>query len=90
MRENNGNRTRMVVDRIAREGWEVVCCTEPRAEGEDVVWLEEGECRVTVGHERKCGVLLPEGALESWINVGQNKWVSEKETAVVFAGMIAT
>ena len=87
VRENNRNRMRRVVDRVAREGWEVVCLTELRAEGEGVVWLGEDECRVAVVHGRKSGVLLRGGALEAWITEGQCKWVSERVTAVVFAGM---
>ena len=77
MRENNRNRMRRVVDRITREGWEIVCLTELRAEGEGVVWLGEDECRVAVVHGRKSGVLLRGGALEAWINEGQSKWVNE-------------
>ena len=87
VRESNRNRMRRVVDRIAREGWEVVCMTELRAESEGVVWLGEDECRVAVVHGRKSGVLLRGGALEAWINEGQSKWVSERVTAVVFTGM---
>ena len=87
VRENNRNRMRRVVDRVTREGWEVVCMTELRAEGEGVVWLGEDECRVAVVHGRKSGVLLRGGALEAWINEGQNKWLSERVAAVVFAGM---
>ena len=87
VRENNRNRMRRVVHRIAREGWEVACLTELRAEGEGVVWLGEDECRVAVVHGRKSGVLLRGGALEAWISEGQSKWVSERVTAVVFAGM---
>ena len=87
MGENNRNRMRRVVDRITREGLEIVCLTELRAEGDGVVWLGEDECRVAVVHGRKSGVLLRGGALEAWINEGQSKWVSERVTAVVFAGM---
>ena len=64
VRENNRNRMRRVVDRIAREGWEVVCMTELRAESEGVVWLGEDECKVAVVHGRKSGVLLRGGALK--------------------------
>ena len=32
-------------------------------------------------------MLLRGGALEAWINEGQSKWMSERVTAVVFAGM---
>ena len=46
VRENNRNRMRRVVDRIVREGWEIVCLTELRAEGEGIVWLGEDECRL--------------------------------------------
>ena len=53
VRENNRNRMRRVVDRIVREGWEIVCLTELRAEGEGIVWLGEDECRVVVVHGRK-------------------------------------
>ena len=42
VRENNRNRMRRVVDRIAREGWEVACLTELRAEREGVVWHGRG------------------------------------------------
>ena len=87
VRENNRNRMRRVVDKIVRERWEVVCLTELRAEGEGVVWLGEDECRVAVVHGKKSGVLLQKGALEAWINEGQKKWMSERVTAVVFAGM---
>ena len=87
VRENNRNRMRRVVDRIAREGWEVACLTELRADGEGVVWMGEDECKVAVVHGRKSGVLLRGGALEAWIREGQSKWVSERVTAVVFAGM---
>ena len=87
VRESNRDRMRRVVDRIVREGWEVVCLTELRADGEGVVWLGEDECRVAVVHGRKSGVLLRGGALEAWISEGQSKWVSERVTAVVFAGM---
>ena len=78
---------RKVEDRIFKEDWEVVCLTEMRAEREGIVWLGEDECRVVVVHGRRSGVLLRGGALEAWINEGQRKWVSERVTAVVFAGM---
>ena len=87
VRESNRDRMRRVVDRIVREGWEVVCLTELRADGEGVVWLGEDECRLVVVHGRKSGVLLRGGALEAWISEGQSKWVSERVTAVVFGGM---
>ena len=86
MRGNNRNRMRMVLDRIAGQGWELVCLTELKLEGEGVALLGEDEYRVAVVHGRKCCVWLWEGALETWINEGQNKWVSERVTAVVFAG----
>ena len=38
-RENNKNRMIRLVDRITREGWEIVSLTELRTEGEGVVWL---------------------------------------------------
>ena len=49
--------------------------------------MGEDECRVAVVHGRKSGLLLRGGALEAWIREGQSKWVSERVTAVVFAGM---
>ena len=52
VRENNKNRMRRVVDRIVREGWEVVCLTELRAEREGIVWLGQDECRMVVVHGR--------------------------------------
>ena len=85
LRENNRNRMRRVADRIAREGWEVVCLTELRAESEGVVWMGDDECRVAVVHGRRSGVLLRGAALEAWINEGQSKWVSERVTAVLLA-----
>ena len=64
-----------------------MCLTELGAEGEGVVWLGQEECRVAVVHVRRNGELLRGGALEAWISEGQCKWVSERVTAVVFAGM---
>ena len=84
VRESNRERMRRVVDRVIREGWEVVCMTELRADSEGVVWLGEEECRVAVVHGRKSGVLLRGGALEAWVREGQSKWVSERVTGVVF------
>ena len=39
VRANNRDRMRRVLDKIVREGWEIVCLTEIRAECEGVVWL---------------------------------------------------
>ena len=46
VRENNRSRMRRVIDRIAREGWEIVCVTELTAERERV-WC--GWERMNVG-----------------------------------------
>ena len=87
VRGNNRNKMRRVVDRIIREGWEIVCLTEISAEGEGVVWLGEDEFRVVFVHGKKSGVLLRGKALDSWVRGGQCKWMGERVTAVVCEGM---
>ena len=87
VRGNNRDRMRRIVDRIIREGWEIVCLTEITAEREGVVWLGEEEFRVVFVHGMKSGVLLRGEALESWVRGGQSKWMGERVTAVVCEGM---
>ena len=87
VRENNRARMRRVVDKVVREGWEVVCLTEITAESDGVVWLGEEECRVVLVHGKRCGVLLRGGAMEKWVEEGQQKWMNERVSAVVFGGM---
>ena len=87
VRGNNRDRMRRIVDRIIREGWEIVCLTEITAEREGVVWLGEEEFRVVFVHGMKSGVLLRGEALESWVRGGQCKWMGERVTAVVCEGM---
>ena len=70
VRGNNRNRMRMVLDRIAGQGWELVCLTELKLEGEGVALLGEDEYRVAVVHGWKRGVLLRGEALEVLINEG--------------------
>ena len=66
VRGNNRDRMRRIVDRIIREGWEIVCLTEISAEREGLIWLGEDEFRVVFVHGMKSGVLLRGEALESW------------------------
>ena len=71
IRENNRARMRRVVDKVVREGWEVVCLTEITAESDGVVCLGEEECRVVLLHGKRCGFLLRVGAMEKWVEEGQ-------------------
>lgn len=86
VRGNNRDRTRIIMDRIIREGWEIVCLTEITAERDGVVWLGEDEFRLVFVHGMKSGVLLRGEAMESWVKDGQCKWMCERVTAVVCEG----
>lgn len=70
MSVRGNNRMRRVVDRIAVQGWELVCLTELKLEGEGVALLGEDEYRVAVVHGWKRGVLLRGEALEVLRNEG--------------------
>ena len=83
MSENNRARLRRMAGRVRREGWEMVCVTEVRAEGDGVVWLGEDEERVVVVHSSRAGVMLRGGALERWVEGGQRKWFGGRVVAVV-------
>ena len=87
VRENNRARMRKVAEKIVREGWEIVCLTEIRAECEGVVWLGEDECRVVLIHGKRSGVMLRGIAMEKWVEEGQRKWLNERVSAVVLGGM---
>ena len=87
VRANNRDRMRRVLDKIVREGWEIVCLTEIRAECEGVVWLGEEDSRVVMIHGKKSGIVLRGNAMEKWVDEGQKKWMNERVTAVVLGGM---
>ena len=87
VRANNRDRMRRVADKIVREGWEVVCLTEIRAESEGVVWLGEDEHRVVMIHGKRSGVMLRGEAMEKWVDEGQKRWMYERVTAIVLGGM---
>ena len=87
VRENNRERMRRVIDKCVREGWEIVCLTEIRAESEGVIWLGDEECRVVMIHGKRSGIVLRGSAMEKWVEEGQMKWMNERVTAVVLGGM---
>ena len=87
VRANNRERMRRVLDKIVREGWEVVCLTEIRAECEGVVWLGEEDSRVVMIHGKRSGIVLRGNAMEKWVDEGQKKWMNERVTAIVLGGM---
>ena len=61
--------------------------TEISTECEGVLWMGEDECRVVVLHGKMSGILFWESALENLTEEGQKKWMKDRVTTVVLAGM---
>ena len=87
LREQNRGRLRRVAEWVEQRGWEVVLVTELFGKGEGVIWMGENEHRTALVHGRKAGVLLRGTALLRWIEEGQQKWIYERVTAVLFGGI---
>jgi len=87
VRENRRDRLRRVAERVEREGWQIVCLTELRADESGIVWMGENEQKVALVHGKKAGVLLRGEALKSWVEGGQRRWFYERVVAVVVGDM---
>ena len=80
-------RMRRVIGCVEKNGWEIVLMSEILADGSGVLWLGENENRVVVIHSKRTAVLLRGCAANEWVNEGQQKWLEDRVTAVVFGGM---
>ena len=86
-RDHNRRRLRRIVDYISGKKWEIVLISELKADREGIIWMGDADDPMALIHSQKAGILLSGESLTKWTQQGQQKWYSERTTAVKIDNM---